>query len=1202
MEKHRKRLLNARSRQPAITDAPINDLDAQEERDRQIMNQPLLRPVNASPLPIHSCQGWSLESLLSQSNNFEPVPRVSWSPTETTEAQIRRHERANPGVPLVVDGLHRHPKWMKEKFTPAWFERNGPQEISVRNVHDRFDKTVGISDFLAYAQDAAHFATPGETERLYGKDVPCPDEWNKFLHNEQVIPAYLAPDSPENLLNALPPSDRIETLMCYLGIGDTFTPCHKDLCASSGHNLMVFTQGGSSFWFMTATSSAHAAAEYFSKKLGHELDHENHVVTIKEFAKAPFKVYIAEQKLGDLILVPPRSCHQVVNAGGLTIKTSWVCRLETYRVKCTIYNVLLQTTKAVSDLLSKQAGNNAGGKQDMPTHLSKLRRLIDLFDTILVEEHSSTCGKMTVVPLSPGEEDAPHLTCDFCGSDIFQSFFECRSCVEGERAAPGSGLAICPGCYVEGRTCRCEVMVPMQRRSIDELLQRRGHAVDLFKACSGLQPKKTQFSIPPSNDELLKGGEKIGIFRAAIHLRRIRKNTKAKESKRCTSFSKNQHDTQFSWALTCKQCHHSSCFAHLVTERHFHSAEALLAHRKDEQNQVFHQSHKTSQKKFTSEASALSAEDPDRAPNLGAQLAYLADTFTTCRPIGYSKYRKAGFYDLTVWENEVRGGPFLRVNQASLAPSSLLSTTLNPLWRPQRYGRMDAKAASISKTSTLAEPAVPSKPKRLVMDYIEVPIYRPPKRKEIPVESTEIESQPPRKKLKQTHPKGPPGVRNLSATKASRPAKKDVINISDDSDSEERPLKRPRPAPPGPTPQVVKDLRFKKTKQTAVSVADAFNNASAQNAISVPSGSSARPSPIPPPPPPRRSVKRRARPEVTPPSSSSSSSPDGRLDDNAVAAATLEEAREFGRRQQESIDERRRDFSQGSSSLAPPPAPSRRVERRASSSQDVMSGSTLVDELQRELREVKEIQAQQKAEINRLRQANANAQLLNPSSDSVNTLVGIVSSLVSTLPAFHPAPSTSEQKSRNWSTGYRNMRGRSASFGESSRRVYPPAGHHYGSSRGRQYYESSSGSYGRYTTDKDRTWQQGPYANDGYDRRGQASFDFRPRHRTDQHHMDHEPETPPAAHQGNNRRQHTRFSPPSSENRLALVPCRPGSRLEGQDSGSEGTTVTNPDASAATNPMHFTPARPKKSLFGTLTSDAPPDEQDWEARYANEDS
>src|ERR1700722_4942733 len=111
--------------------------------------------------------------------------------------------------------------------------------------------------------------------------------------------------------------------MCYLGIGDTFTPMHKDLCGSSGQNIMCYTKnGGSSFWFMTRSSEAPLVAKYFHT-IGRELDQENHVVTIEELAAAPFRVYIVEQKLGDMVLVPPRCCHQVVNYRGITIKTAW---------------------------------------------------------------------------------------------------------------------------------------------------------------------------------------------------------------------------------------------------------------------------------------------------------------------------------------------------------------------------------------------------------------------------------------------------------------------------------------------------------------------------------------------------------------------------------------------------------------------------------------------------------------------------------------------------------------------------------------------------------------------------------------------------------------------------------------------------------------------------------------------------------------
>ena len=101
--------------------------------------------------------------------------------------------------------------------------------------------------------------------------------------------------------------------MCYLGIGDTYTAAHKDLCASSGHNLMCYTEnGGSSFWFMTRSSDAPLVASWF-QKLGYEIDHETYVVSPEEFVNAPFQVYVAEQKLGDLVLVPKRSCHHVVD-------------------------------------------------------------------------------------------------------------------------------------------------------------------------------------------------------------------------------------------------------------------------------------------------------------------------------------------------------------------------------------------------------------------------------------------------------------------------------------------------------------------------------------------------------------------------------------------------------------------------------------------------------------------------------------------------------------------------------------------------------------------------------------------------------------------------------------------------------------------------------------------------------------------------
>lgn len=114
----------------------------------------------------------------------------------------------------------------------------------------------------------------------------------------------------------------------------------------------------------------------------------------------------------------------------------------------------------------------------MPTLLKNLRRILLLFDSILIEEYSPEAPHMRKLT---EDEYIDHLACDFCGGDVFQSFFECCSCVDGRKPANhGAGLIICPGCYVEGRTCHCEKMIPVQSRPLGKLFDARQRAVDLY--------------------------------------------------------------------------------------------------------------------------------------------------------------------------------------------------------------------------------------------------------------------------------------------------------------------------------------------------------------------------------------------------------------------------------------------------------------------------------------------------------------------------------------------------------------------------------------------------------------------------------------------------------------------------------------------------------------------------------------------------
>lgn len=236
-----------------------------------------------------------------------------------------------------------------------------------------------------------------------------------------------------------------------------------------------------------------------------------------------------------------------------------VCRPEQYRVKHIIYRSLLRCTKqikAFSSYLQNGSGSTppppphdripsleayinsreeiSPRRQLSPKIVSDLRILIDLFDTILNEEYTSNHKTLSTICASTStltdldhdglpaifisrtpskrlpnlslkasnvgtREDsvsgARNFACDYCGADIFQSFFECRECSpihytaidddeENNRPTLGDGLLICSPCYAEGRTCACKLMHAVQCRPFTDLLRDRNEAVGVLQALS----------------------------------------------------------------------------------------------------------------------------------------------------------------------------------------------------------------------------------------------------------------------------------------------------------------------------------------------------------------------------------------------------------------------------------------------------------------------------------------------------------------------------------------------------------------------------------------------------------------------------------------------------------------------------------------------------------------------------------------------
>ncbi len=356
-----------------------------------------------------------------------------------------------------------------------------------------------------------------DRQRIYLKDIDCPHIWHDKLQ-EQMPPSvfYLnesigdvgGPGSTEqpgsgnmkglgvaragDLMSCLPPSMRADNMMCYIGHEGTYTPAHREMCASLGQNIMVETSGlkdghgkptkpGSSIWFMTETNDRHTVSEYWLATLGHDIEVESHFAQINAWKAAPFKTYIVDQRVGDFILIPPLAPHQVWNRGTVTMKVAWnrttvetlemalhealprariVCRDEQYKNKAIIYFALMKYSDLLTqaDMQRRLAPNHQAQMEiDYSQKIRQLqkdfKRLFALYTEILLSE--------MLAPVSPSEKRGQYLpyesfvTCSYCRCNIFNRFLTCTTCVVTFENGDDDTYDICMECFAMGRSCSC---------------------------------------------------------------------------------------------------------------------------------------------------------------------------------------------------------------------------------------------------------------------------------------------------------------------------------------------------------------------------------------------------------------------------------------------------------------------------------------------------------------------------------------------------------------------------------------------------------------------------------------------------------------------------------------------------------------------------------------------------------------------------
>jgi len=444
------------------------------------------------------------------------------------------------GKPLVIEGYDtRLDRW---SFATQWLRDNcGSKVETARDLTKKSNVPLTIGHYLNNMALLTNQWTnrnykDADRQRMYLKDIDCPPLWRDKL--SEVLPPSLFylnestgdvggfgavdeadPNRPGmrrgrgiakagDLMSSLPPEMRAENLMCYIGHEGSYTPAHREMCASLGQNIMVEastglveegkpTKPGSSIWFMTESKEREVVSEYWLSRLGHDIEVENHFAQINAWKMAPFKTYVVEQKPGDFILIPPLAPHQVWNRGTRTMKVAWnrttvetlemalhealprarmVCRDEQYKNKAIVYFTMQKYSKQLkaAEKVKQRllaAGRHHDGKDVKVRQLEKdFRRLHGLLTKILVSESFSSSQKAPSVEKLTYDSN---ITCSYCRCNIFNRFLTCPNCVEKTPGGDEDTYDVCLECYAMGRSCACISKLRwVEQWSWDELVQK----------------------------------------------------------------------------------------------------------------------------------------------------------------------------------------------------------------------------------------------------------------------------------------------------------------------------------------------------------------------------------------------------------------------------------------------------------------------------------------------------------------------------------------------------------------------------------------------------------------------------------------------------------------------------------------------------------------------------------------------------------
>ena len=166
-----------------------------------------------------------------------------------------------------------------------------------------------------------------------------------------------------------------------------------------------------------------------------------------ELMQADFPIYVCEQEVGDVVVFPPATAHQVWNMGTLSTKMVWnilhplsleaglnyvqppfnrLCHPDVARTNLSLACAMLSLVKE-------------NGSRSLPPDLPLLSRLFhQMVRDESIEDVPATEITLVQIP------DNMIATCNFCGTAIWNRHVRCTQCGDFD---------LCLLCYLSGRSC-----------------------------------------------------------------------------------------------------------------------------------------------------------------------------------------------------------------------------------------------------------------------------------------------------------------------------------------------------------------------------------------------------------------------------------------------------------------------------------------------------------------------------------------------------------------------------------------------------------------------------------------------------------------------------------------------------------------------------------------------------------------------------